>query len=64
MVQDDKVIPLIKYMPNPKPTKKAEGGRIHAQAGLFTGLGKALQSVVLDEIVKQQRPGGLLYTQN
>ncbi len=28
-----------------------------------TGLGKALQSVVLDEIVKQQRPGGLLYTQ-
>jgi hypothetical protein len=42
MVQDDKVIPLIKYMPNPKPTKKAEGGRIHAQAGLFTGLGKAL----------------------
>jgi hypothetical protein len=29
-----------------------------------TGLGKALQSVVLDEIVKQQRPGGLLYTQN
>ena len=40
MVQDDKVIPLIKYMPNPKPTKKAEGGRIHAQAGLFTGLGK------------------------
>ena len=42
MVQDDKVIPLIKYMPNPKPTKKAEGGRIHAQLGLFTGLGKAL----------------------
>ena len=40
MVQDDKVIPLIKYMPNPKPTKKAEGGRIHAMAGLFTGLGK------------------------
>ena len=42
MVQDDKVIPLIKYMPNPKPTKKAEGGRIHAMSGLFTGLGKAL----------------------
>ena len=41
MVQDDKVIPLIKYMPNPKPTKKAEGGRIHAMSGLFTGLGKA-----------------------
>ncbi len=40
MVQDDKVIPLIKYMPNPKPTKKAEGGRIHAMSGLFTGLGK------------------------
>ena len=40
-VQDDKVIPLIKYMPNPKPTKKAEGGRIHAMSGLFTGLGKS-----------------------
>ena len=45
MVQDDKVIPLIKYMPNPKPTKKAEGGRIHAQAGLFTGLGKLLSKM-------------------
>ena len=45
MVQDDKVIPLIKYMPNPKPTKKAEGGRIHAQLGLFTGLGKLLQKL-------------------
>ena len=41
MEQDDKVIPLIKYMPNPKPTKKAEGGRIHAMSGLFTGLGKS-----------------------
>ena len=45
MVQDDKVIPLIKYMPNPKPTKKAEGGRIHAQAGLFTGLAKLLSKM-------------------
>ena len=45
MVQDDKVIPLIKYMPNPKPTKKAEGGRIHAMAGLFTGLGKFLSKM-------------------
>ena len=45
MVQDDKVIPLIKYMPNPKPTKKAEGGRIHAQLGLFTGLGKLLSKM-------------------
>ena len=32
-------------MPNPKPTKKAEGGRIHAQAGLFTGLGKLLSKM-------------------
>ena len=45
MVQDDKVIPLIKYMPNPKPTKKAEGGRIHAQVGLFTGLGKLFKKM-------------------
>ena len=45
MVQDDKVIPLIKYMPNPKPTKKAEGGRIHAMSGLFTGLGKFLSKM-------------------
>jgi len=36
-VQDDKVIPL--------PTKKAEGGRIHAMAGLFTGLGKFLSKM-------------------
>ena len=45
MVQDDKVIPLIKYMPNPKPTKKAEGGRIHAMSGLFTGLGKFFRNM-------------------
>ena len=45
MVQDDKVIPLIKYMPNPKPTKKAEGGRIPAMSGLFTGLGKFLSKM-------------------
>ena len=36
-VQDDKVIPL--------PTKKAEGGRIHAMTGVFTGLGKLLSKM-------------------
>ena len=40
-VQDDKVIPFIKYKPNPKP-KKAKGGRIHAQGG---GLGLPLKAL-------------------
>ena len=32
MVQDEKVIPLMKFQPNPKP-KKAEGGRVGLQDG-------------------------------
>ena len=33
MVQDEKVIPFIKYKPNPKPKKKATGGRVQLKDG-------------------------------
>ena len=55
-VQDDKVIPFIKYKPNPKP-KKAKGGRIHAQGGGLGLLLKALGMRAPDKIadVKQMK---------
>ena len=33
MVQDEKVIPLMKFQPNPKPKKKATGGRVQLKDG-------------------------------
>ena len=42
-VQDDKVIPFMKYQPNPKP-KKAMGGRVGMQLG--GGIMKALMSLM------------------
>ena len=56
MVQDEKVIPFIKYKPNPKP-KKAKGGRIHAQGGGLGLLLKALGMKAPDKIadVKQMK---------
>ena len=56
MVQDDKVVPIIKYLPNPKP-KKAKGGRIHAQGGGLGLLLKALGMKAPDKIadVKQMK---------
>ena len=42
-VQDDKVIPFMKYQPNPKP-KKAMGGRVGMQLG--GGVMKALMSLM------------------
>ena len=55
-VQDAKVIPFIKYKPNPKP-KKAKGGRIHAQGGGLGLLLKALGMRAPDKIadVKQMK---------
>lgn len=56
MVQDDKVVPIIKYLPNPKP-KKAKGGRIHAQGGGLGALLKMLGMKAPDKIadVKQMK---------
>ena len=55
-VQDAKVIPFMKYKPNPKP-KKAKGGRIHAQGGGLGLLLKALGMRAPDKIadVKQMK---------
>jgi len=44
-VQDAKVIPFIKYKPNPKP-KKAMGGRVGMQPGGLAGLAKMLMSIM------------------
>ena len=33
MVQDEKVIPFMKFQPNPKPKKKATGGRVQLKDG-------------------------------
>jgi len=56
MVQDDKVVPIIKYLPNSKP-KKAKGGRIHAQGGGLGALLKMLGMKAPDKIadVKQMK---------